>query len=106
MVDGGATAGNFINQKRIKTKRDFKTGKLTPTDLTVQLADGHVMPITHAVPSASVTIDRFQDRAALHIADLGDIDVVLGKPWLAKHNPHLNINVANDAVSVDTHAAF
>ena len=81
-VDGGAS-GNFISSKLAHAAGL----RLTPSSLSVMLANGRTQPCD-ADCWADVCIGTYCQRLRFHVTALSkQFQVVLGKPWLAQHNP-------------------
>lgn len=87
LVDGGAS-GNFISRATLTRVGLKATAKLAPDQ--VQLADGSTISSDDFVPGASFSVGTLSDRDKFHVVNLRDLDVVLGKPWLNRHNPHID----------------
>ena len=90
MVDSGAT-GNFISRNLVdindlptrKKKRSYK----------LRLADGSVFStgkVEEETRSLPVTIQRHHEEITFDIIGMATYNVILGMPWLNKHNPEIN----------------
>jgi hypothetical protein len=83
LVDGGANE-NFVSTRLISELR-LKTKKKHEED-SVRLADGTAVPSSH-VARLSYQIGPVKDIETFHSLELGEYDLVLGTPWLARLNP-------------------
>ena len=89
LLDSGAT-GLFIDADFVQAK-NLPTDKL-PRAIPVYNIDGSLN--THG--SIKETVDliiRYQDhteRATFHVTTLGGVPVILGHPWLSRHNPQID----------------
>ena len=45
------------------------------------------------MPNVKFSMGTYADIETFHVADLGDFDVILGKPWLSRVNPAVLIGV-------------
>ena len=92
LIDSGAS-GNYIASSCIK--RQSLACKSTAERYAVKLPDGTDL-LVHAVLSGTkLKLDRSENapehRVALAVIDMSmEADVVLGMPWLEKHNPQIN----------------
>ena len=88
LIDSGAS-GNFIGQSLVNNLQ-LTTERLNEP-ITVQNADGTPSqggPIdSHCEVIISAPPSSFHDRLHLEVALIGNYDVILGLPWLKKHNP-------------------
>lgn len=88
LIDSGAT-GLFIHPKIVQAA-SLTTIKKPVPDL-VRLADGHTISSTHVTRvSFRVPYSAYHDHDTFHVVDLGDFDMVLGKPWLRRINPDID----------------
>ena len=83
MVDSGST-GDFISEKLVQScklyKRKYEFAK------TVWLADGKEHIIESYVDS-TIELGDLIERVELAVIPLVGYDVILGIPWLTRHNP-------------------
>lgn len=90
MVDTGATAEGFIDES-FALQNNFTLHKLrNPRRLNV--VDGRPSSagdITHIV-KATQQIKQHQEHMFFYVTKLGKFDIILGKPWLDKHNPYID----------------
>ena len=89
LLDSGAT-GLFMNMKFAKEK-GFRLERLK-NPLLVQNVNGTVnvgRTIAYQV-ECNVFFKKHVERAQMDICNLGKIEVILGMPWLAVHNPQIN----------------
>lgn len=85
LIDSGAT-GLFIHPKLVRLA-DLSTVEKSVPD-KVKLADGHTISSTHVTRvQFKVNHSEYKDQDTFHVVDLGDFDMVLGKPWLRRLNP-------------------
>lgn len=88
LIDSGAT-GLFIHPKLVSSASLTTIEKSIPDQ--VRLADGHIISSTHVSRvHYRVPHSRYHDNDTFHIVDLGDFDMVLGKPWLRRINPDID----------------
>ena len=89
LLDSGAT-GLFIDADFVQAKN--LTVQKLPQSIPVYNIDGSLN--NHG--SIKETVDlilRYQDhteRATFHVTALGGVPVILGHPWLSRHNPQVN----------------
>ena len=91
MIDSGAT-GNFI-AKRIVRQYDFAIQR-KKEHYNLQVADGSLMPKTGQVEyetrPLSVAAQQHHEEITFDIIELAVHEVILGLPWLDKHNPTID----------------
>ena len=88
LIDGGSE-GNFISQALV-SRLKLKTVKLVAKK-QVQGFNGESCYIDQAVPNISLKMGAQSEQITLCVAPLQlSADVVLGMPWLQKHNPHID----------------
>eukprot|EP00798_Chlamydomonas_sp_ICE-L_P004217 gene4217-14331_t len=102
LVDGGAT-NNFISE-RFRKQAKLATVEIT-SPMSVAMGDGTTHAVTRKIPGAHIQIDDFKDTIPLcEISLTSTFDIVLGKPWLRKHNP--TINWREDVISLTSHGRW
>ena len=84
MIDSGATS-SFIN-KRYVDELHFPT---QPRKEKIELRDidGRPLGIVDRQVNANIRIGSHQENLQLDVAPVGRHPVVLGLPWLRKHDP-------------------
>ena len=87
LVDSGAT-GNFVSSSFV-TRTGLHRSVHPSTD-TVSLADGVPKPAGGFLPSTPIHLSTYRDRLDLTLTELSGYDVILGMPWLDKHNPDID----------------
>jgi hypothetical protein len=102
LIDSRAV-GNFINKSlidklKILTKPASKNGG-------VVTADGTTLPIDSIATKLPLKIQKYWERLDFEVAPLGDHDLILGKPWLTRHNPHIDwtkneVTLIQDGVNI------
>ena len=84
LVDSGASSNfvsrEFVLKNKIRTERVAEGPK-------VQLADGSVFKCNETIDRSALRIGPFEDRVSAYVFPLQQFDVILGTPWLKKHNP-------------------
>ena len=84
MLDSGATRNflshSFVHQHKLPTST-------LQHPLRVRLADGSIMKTAECIPSASFMVGDYSEELDLVLAQIDAFDLILGKPWLTKHNP-------------------
>jgi hypothetical protein len=76
---------------RVVQQEGLKTRKL-PRAIPVRNVDGTTNiggSITHEV-DLTLWFEGHQERATFEICDIGKVDVIIGFPWLQKHNPDID----------------
>jgi hypothetical protein len=89
MVDCGAT-NNFINKDYAEKIRIPLDRKKIPR--RVRAIDGREIasrPVTHDT-TLNLTINNHQEIIKLHCIMIGNSPIIVGLPWLKKHNPNIN----------------
>lgn len=86
MIDSGAT-GNFISWKYARWKRLPTQKKKDQYDL--QMADGSTLSsrVDEETISLPLAIQRHHEELTFDVVGMATHDVILGMPWLKKHNP-------------------
>jgi len=89
LLDSGAT-GMFVD-KKFAEKHGFKLDKLEkPLIVTnVDSSNNSGERITYEV-ECNVYYRGHQERMKFDVCNLGRMDVILGMPWLAAHNPEID----------------
>ena len=107
LVDCGAST-HFISEQWLK-KHGFKAVAKGVTD-TVLMANGVQQASCLEVRDAELTIGAtYQEVMSFHALPLGDtFDVVLGKPWFEKHDPHFDwkLNVGTFTHNGEEHKLY
>lgn len=88
MVDTGATA-NFINRRTVEELGLQVQLKQRP--IQVNVVDGREISeglITEEV-LVTLTINDHTEDIMLNITELGNFVIILGTPWLQKHDPRI-----------------
>ena len=88
LVDCGAT-GNFVSSAFVR-KHQLSLSKKGKLSELVTLADGRQQAAGGCLPSATVRIGSYSDRLSLTATELSGYDVILGMPWLHRHNPTID----------------
>src|ERR1700761_6446826 len=91
MIDSGATE-DFIDQE-VCSKHGIKMIK-AKNPREIYLADGKpsaMGPVTHTT-KVPMDISSHREVAILQVANLQNHEVILGMPWLRKHNPTIDWN--------------
>jgi hypothetical protein len=89
MVDYGATE-NFIDKKyaeQVGIPLDKK--KIPRRVLAVDGREVASGPVTHDT-TVELTTNNHQETIKLHCITIGNSPIILGLPWLKKHNPKIN----------------
>ena len=91
MIDSGAME-DFIDQE-VCNKHGIKMIKAT-NPREIYLADGKTStmgPVTH-MTKVPMDLSRHRELATFQVANLQNHEVILGMPWLRKHNPTIDWN--------------
>ncbi|KAG8935233.1 hypothetical protein FRC01_005489 [Tulasnella sp. 417] len=87
LLDTGASGHAFIDYRFVKSS-GLRSQPL-PSPIPVSSVDGSPLrngPITHFVP-ATFALGSHTENLDLYVTSLGHYNVVLGLPWIKKHNP-------------------
>src|SRR3954447_2955244 len=87
LIDSGSSC-NFGKEKFANSVQLPLQPKHTPYQ--VKLADKITLDVNQAAPYTKLQIQDHRDTIDLDVLPLEGNDVILGKPWLRKHNPHIN----------------
>src|SRR3954467_13386215 len=87
LIDSGSS-GNFVREKFANSVQLPLQPKHTPYQ--VKLADKTTLDVNQAAPRTELQIQHHHDPMGLDVLPLEGNDVILGKPWLRKHNPHID----------------
>jgi hypothetical protein len=87
LIDGGAT-NCFVSSDLL----DCHGIKYAPMVAAMQtaMANGQQQACVGVIPGALVEIDGYKGFVKLLVTKLGNHRVILGKPWLARHNPTID----------------
>ena len=90
LVDSGASR-DFISRSFVRRHRlDLARGP----SLKVRLADGSISTTCDVVPDCALTLgieSKFEDTTDLVVIELDKrFDIILGMPWLKRHNPRID----------------
>lgn len=89
LLDSGAD-GNFMDS-RLATKFLIGPIKLQSPLKAKALTGVTLAQITHITPAVSLLISgNHQETIVFHLLDSPHSPIVLGHPWLVKHNPHID----------------
>ena len=89
LIDSGA-AGNFIANHWIERNRSEIQSKLEPSESNIQVVTGEVCRSEGSLRGAKVKLNAHEETLSAKIISMKNYDVILGKPWLAKHNPYVD----------------
>ncbi|KAJ9525332.1 hypothetical protein QJQ45_003300 [Haematococcus lacustris] len=87
LIDGGASA-SFIDEE-FCDKFEVQAAQKHDPDM-IRLADGHQQQSTAMIPNARFRMSSYKGVQTLHCTKLHGFDIILGKPWLADLNPHID----------------
>jgi transposase InsO family protein len=94
MVDSGAS-GNFMSPQYKQQRKIQGVEKPQPTPITGLNGESLGPGITHESGTLPMVIGDHFETINFDITPLGGYDVVLGVPWLKKHNPAIDWRVGN-----------
>ena len=86
LIDSGAT-GCFLSTEMADKMRLRRVKKVTPHK--VQMADGHVIESAQLLRQG-FEMGTLQDDETFHLLNLKGFDMVLGRSWLYRVNPHID----------------
>lgn len=86
LVDSGA-AGNFASKTFLQNHAEKLVKFLTKGTGNVEVVDGTVKQIDSMLERIPMECGKFKDLLTVKIIDIKNYDIILGKPWLRKHNP-------------------
>ena len=86
MIDSGSTTNLVAKSFTSKMKLAEAKG-----DARVKLPDGAMIDIDSILPNASLKSGEHREQLTFFVIGLNaEVDVILGMPWLEKHNPHID----------------
>ena len=88
LFDSGAS-GNFVSRSYVDKNKLLCQPLQGSTPTTVKLANGHVENISSCI-TGQLVIDGHVDQITLTVIELDGYDIILGMPWLVKHNPRVD----------------
>ena len=89
LIDSGAD-GNFMNTSLVSELHLVPAQLKTPLEARA-LTGARFSQITHVTPPVSLLISgNHQENLVFHMLDSPTAPIVLGRPWLVKHNPHID----------------
>lgn len=86
LVDSGA-AGNFIAKDFVARNEEVLGRRLTKGGGTIEVVDGSVKNVECMVSNVLLRNGPFKDKLSAKVIEIKNYDLILGKPWLRKHNP-------------------
>jgi len=88
LIDTGATT-IYISQRLVK-ELGLKTTKVKARK--IKLGDGDNR-VANEITTIGVKVGNLPtETLAAYVFPLTDLDLVLGIPWMRKHNPHIDFN--------------
>lgn len=87
LVDCGSS-GNFISRSFVHKHKIASTPGEESS--SVSLADGSTCNTNSSVNNVEVGVGDYKDKLDLTVMKLQGYDVILGMPWLSKHNPKID----------------
>ena len=90
LVDSGA-AGNFMDLSLARGLQIPSDSLATP--LTVTALDGRPLgpgKVTLLTSPLRLSFNQHQEELSFHLIQSPELPVILGHPWLLRHNPHLD----------------
>ena len=88
LIDSGAD-GNFMDTS-LASELHLAPAKLQTSLEARALTGVRFSQITHVTPPVSLLISGNQENLVFHMLDSSTAPIVLGRPWLVKHNPHID----------------
>ena len=89
MIDSGSS-GNFVSQSLISSNPKWRCRTLdSSSQRKVRLANGAVEEVNECL-LGKLKIDAMEELLWFTVIPLEGYDIILGMPWLSKHNPEVN----------------
>uniref|UniRef100_A0A8C4ZXL3 Gypsy retrotransposon integrase-like protein 1 n=1 Tax=Gadus morhua TaxID=8049 RepID=A0A8C4ZXL3_GADMO len=89
LIDSGAD-GNFMDTSLVSELNLVPAQLKSPLEARA-LTGARFSQITHVTPPVSLLISgNHQEDLVFHMLDSPTAPIVLGRPWLVKHNPHID----------------
>jgi len=89
MIDSGSS-GNFVSKRLVMENPQWKCDTLGgDIKHNVRLANGAMETVSECL-IGNLSIGTFEDNVRLTVITLEGYDIILGMPWLSKHNPEVN----------------
>ena len=86
-MDSGAN-GNFVSSTWVEKVHVKALDRVSTKNIT--FANGQCELSQRMLPHAQMRLQGHQEKIDLDVIDLQGYDAILGKPWLTKHNPHID----------------
>ena len=86
LIDSGAM-GNFVSAQ---TADHFSFALHDVSPIPISFANGTTGTCNKAISAAYLCLENHEESLDLHVVSLPHHDVILGKPWLEKWNPHID----------------
>ena len=99
LIDSGASS-NFIS-KAFVMKRKLSMRPLQGASTTVRLANGQLERISKCV-HGDLVIDNSSEQITFTVIKLHGYDIILGMPWLAKHDPMIDWKTGRVSLNNDS----
>ncbi|EKV17987.1 Retrotransposon polyprotein, putative [Penicillium digitatum PHI26] len=89
LIDSGAT-NNFMNPRFQKDKKIWT--KPLPRVIPIAGLNGEVLSggVSEETATLPMSVHRHPELIKFNVLETGDYDIVLGIPWLRKHNPSID----------------
>ena len=89
LIDSGASR-NFLSQRIAEELELHAERPKSKNDFTLHLADGTTRKSPGIVTNVKLHINGHEEILRFNLAEIERDDVILGKPWLFKHNPQVD----------------
>lgn len=91
LVDSGASH-NFVRAGLFQEENEELNKKFHSEfqDQKAQLVDGTPAAAIGLLKNANLTVGKLKDKLTAHAIHIANYDLILGKPWLFKHNPSID----------------
>jgi hypothetical protein len=86
LIDSRAM-GNFVSSQ---TADHFSFALCDVSPIPITFANGTTGTCNKAISAAYLCLENLEELIDLHVVSLPHHDVILGKPWLEKWNPHID----------------
>jgi hypothetical protein len=89
LVDSGATH-NFISRVLVEKHEVLASALIESSASVIHGVDGKALETCGKIVNAKLTLGNLNEKWSAFVIPIQRYDLIIGKPWLAKHNPSID----------------